>query len=69
MVIWIGAVISLLGVAGLGACVVLAVKAKKAGLDDDAMRVRLRQVVAYNTGALAISAIGLMCVVLGVMLG
>lgn len=69
ILIWIGAAISLLGVAGLAACIVMAVKARKGGLSDADLRKRLQKLVALNMGALMVSAIGLMCVVSGIMLG
>lgn len=67
--IWIGAVISLLGLAGLVVCIVRAMQAKRAGLPDEELRARLKKVVALNMGALMVSAIGLMCVVVGILLG
>ena len=67
--IWIGALVSLVGIAGLVWCVLLALKAKREGLDDDAMKARLQSVVAINMGALFLSAIGLMMVVIGILLG
>ncbi len=66
--IWIGAALTLLGVFGLLYCILVAVRAKKAGLSDEAMRATLQRVVIWNMGALAVSGIGLMCVVFGVML-
>lgn len=66
--IWIGAALALAGVAGLVWCIYLAVRAKKAGLSDEAMRASLQKVVVLNMAALAVSGLGLMCVVLGVML-
>lgn len=66
--IWIGAALTLAGVAGLVWCIYLAVRAKKAGLSDEAMRASLQKVVVLNMAALAVSGLGLMCVVLGVML-
>ena len=69
MLIPIGAVVTLLGVAGLVWCVLLVRKAKAEGLDDAAMRARLQRVVALNMGALFLSAIGLMMVVVGILLG
>ena len=69
VLIWIGAAISLLGVAGLFACIVLAVKARRAWLSDADLKKRLQKLVALNMGALMVSAIGLMCVVAGIMLG
>lgn len=68
LLIWIGAALTLLGVAGLVWCIVLAMRAKKAGLPDAEMRASLQRVVVLNMGALAVSGIGLMCVVFGVML-
>lgn len=68
LLVWAGAAISLLGMAGLFYCIWLAAKAKRAGLPDDEMRQRLKSIVALNMGALFVSAIGLMLVVVGVFL-
>ena len=43
--IWIGAAVSLGGVAGLLRCIQLALRARKSGLDNTAMRARLQQIV------------------------
>ncbi|WP_172332696.1 hypothetical protein [Mangrovicoccus sp. HB161399] len=67
--IWIGAAVSLCGLGGLIACIVMAMKAKSAGLGDDALRARLKQIVTLNFAALMVSALGLMAVVAGIMLG
>jgi len=69
VLIWAGALVALIGLAGLIRCIVLAAQAKRAGLDDNAMRQRLQKLVALNLGALFLSAIGLMMVVIGVILG
>ncbi len=66
--IMVGAAITLVGVAGLIWCVVLAMSAKKTGGTDAEIKARLQRVVVINLGALAISAIGLMAVVTGVIL-
>lgn len=66
--IWIGALVSLLGVIGLLWCVLIAARARREGLDDAAMKARLQKVVALNMGALFLSAIGLMMVVVGILL-
>lgn len=66
--VWLGALVSLLGLGGLVWCIVTVWKARKAGLDDAAMRAKLQQVVPLNTGALFLSVIGLMLVVLGILL-
>lgn len=66
--VWLGAFVSLLGLAGLIWCIVTVWKARKAGLDDDALRAKLQQVVPLNTGALFLSMTGLMLVVVGILL-
>lgn len=68
MLIWIGAALALLGVAGLIYCVLLALRAKREGLTGPAMQARLQRVVAWNMAALAVSGLGLMLVVVGVIL-
>ncbi len=68
ILIWCGAVISLLGLCGLIWCVIRVWRARRAGLDDSAMRAVLSKVLPVNTGALFLSVIGLMVVVLGIML-
>ena len=67
--VWEGALVSLIGVAGLVYCVLRALRVRRSGLPDEAMRAELQQVVFINMGALAVSAIGLMLVVLGIFLG
>ncbi len=67
-VIWIGAGLTLVGVVGLMACVVLAFRAKRSGADDAAMKAALQRVLLLNLGSLAISGLGLMAVVTGIFL-
>ena len=67
-VIWAGAALTLLGVAGLVYCVLRALKARRAGLPDEALRAELQRVVLINLGALGVSFMGLMLVVLGIFL-
>jgi hypothetical protein len=66
--IWAGAALTLLGVAALVYCVLRALKARRAGLPDDALRAELQRVVLINLGALGVSFLGLMLVVLGIFL-
>jgi hypothetical protein len=66
--VWIGAVLTAAGLGGLAWCIGVALRAKRAGLEGAAMEARLRGLVAVNLGALAVSALGLMLVVLGVVL-
>lgn len=65
----IGAALSLAGVAGLIWCIVRAVQARRAGLADADLRARLQRLVMVNLGALGVSALGLMLVVIGILLG
>ncbi len=69
LLIWIGAALTLAGVAGLGWCIWLATKARRAGLDQPAMHAALQRVVTLNMAALGVSALGLAAVVAGIMLG
>jgi hypothetical protein len=66
--IWSGAALSLAGIAGLMWCVIVALAARRAGLDEAAMRLRLQRIVVMNMAALGVSALGLMAVVVGIML-
>ncbi len=63
-----GSILAVMGLCLLGYCIYAAIAAKRAGLDDAAMRARLQKIVAINMGALLLSTIGLMTVVLGVFL-
>ena len=67
--IWIGAAMTLAGVAGILWCIVMVTRARRAGLDDAALKAALQRVVAVNLGALGLSALGLGAVVAGLMLG
>ncbi len=64
-----GAFLALLGLAGIILSALKVLKARRAGLDDDALREKLRGVMLLNMGALFVSVIGLMAVILGVFLG
>ncbi|ABV93160.1 conserved hypothetical protein [Dinoroseobacter shibae DFL 12 = DSM 16493] len=64
----VGAMITVLGLIGLIYCIVEVARAKRAGLSDAELKARLQKAVALNLGALAVSALGLMVVILGVFL-
>lgn len=59
---------TLLGLFGLIWCILKVSRARKRGLDDDALKAELQKVVALNLGALLLSAFGLMMVVVGIFL-
>ena len=66
--IWAGAAVTLAGVAVLVWCIRTVTVARRAGLEEDALRARLQKVVAVNLAGLGISAIGLGLVVTGLLL-
>jgi len=68
MMIWIGSALTLLGVLGLLWCIKLVMGIKKRALPEAETRAGLQRVVALNMAALAVSGIGLMLVVVGVIL-
>lgn len=68
LLIWAGTALSLLGLLGLVYCIIRVSRSKRAGLDDEAMRAELKKVVPLNLGALFLSVIGLMTVIIGIFL-
>ena len=66
--IWIGTTISVIGLLGIVYCIVRVARLRRAGLPDAELRARLQMVVAINLGALLVSVLGLMCVILGIFL-
>ena len=69
ILIWSGAAVTVTGFAGIVWSIVAVMKARKAGLDDAALRTRLNAILPLNLGALFLSFIGLMMVVVGIILG
>ncbi|MEC7299535.1 MAG: hypothetical protein VXW43_12730 [Pseudomonadota bacterium] len=69
ILIWVGAAISVLGLLGLGYCILRVLRAKRAGLDEDTLRAEVAKVVPLNMGALLFSVLGLMMVIMGIFLG
>ena len=68
ILVWIGSILSLLGLVGLLWCIKTVLRAKKAAVSDEELRMTLQKVVPFNMAALFLSAIGLMLVILGIML-
>jgi hypothetical protein len=66
--IWSGATVSVAGLAGLVWCIFKVAAAKRANLPDEEMRATIKRVVPINLGALFLSVIGLMMVIMGVFL-
>lgn len=69
VMIWVGAVLALAGLAGILGCILSVVRARRRGLSDAQMRAHMQRIVAWNLGSLAVSALGLMAVVVGIVLG
>ena len=67
--IWLGALISVLGLLGLLFCIARVWGERRKGLDDEALREVVRKVVPLNMGALLFSVLGLMMVIMGIFLG
>ena len=67
--IWLGAAVSLAGLAGLVWCIIRVWKARRAGLSEAELRAVLQKVLPMNLGALFLSVTGLMMVVVGILLG
>ena len=68
LLIWIGSILSILGLFGLFWCIKTVLKAKKSAVSDEELRSSLQKVVPFNMASLFLSAIGLMLVNLGIML-
>lgn len=67
--IWLGTAISVAGLAGLIFCILRVNSARRQKLDDEAMRAVVQKMLPVNLGALFLSVIGLMLVIVGISLG
>lgn len=65
----IGAVVTLAGLALLLWCILKVARARRAGADPETLKATLKSTVSLNLAALCLSAIGLMMVVVGILLG
>ena len=66
--IWGGATLSVVGLLGMVWCIITVWRARRAQLDDDGMRAVMSRVLPLNLGALFVSVIGLMLVIVGIFL-
>ena len=66
--IWGGAVVSFSGLVGLIWCIIKARQAKNTTSSDEELNAAIRKLIPWNMGALFLSAIGLMIVIVGIFL-
>ena len=66
VVIWGGAAVVMLGVAGLLYCATASMKAK--GLPEVEARALMQKVVVWNLASMGVAVLGLMAVVMGLVL-
>ncbi|MCB1328576.1 MAG: hypothetical protein KDK28_03575 [Maritimibacter sp.] len=68
LLIIIGTLVALVGLAGLVVSALRVVRARRGGADEEALKEAVRRAMVLNMGAFALSALGLMMVVVGVIL-
>jgi uncharacterized membrane protein len=67
--IWTGAAVSFAGLLGLVWCILRVWRARRANMSDEELRDVVRRTVPLNMGALMLSVLGLMAVIMGIFLG
>lgn len=65
--IYVGIALASIGILGIGYCVKTAVSIRKEP-DEDVAKNRLQGLVAWNLGALSLSALGLIIVIVGMVM-
>jgi hypothetical protein len=66
--IWGGAVVSFSGLVGLIWCIIKARQTKNAASSDEELNAAIRTLIPWNMGALFLSTIGLIIVIVGIFL-
>lgn len=69
MMVWAGAALSVIGLAGLILSILQVARARRTSTSDDALRAAIQKALPLNLGALLLSVLGLMLVIVGVFLG
>lgn len=69
LLVGLGAVLSLIGIVGIIFSIVQVRRAKRTATDDADLRAKIQAALPLNLGAFLLSVLGLMCVVVGVLLG
>ena len=68
LIVWAGAALSVLGLMGLIWSIIRVARARRTVTDDEALRAEIQKALPINLGALFLSVIGLMMVMVGVFL-
>ena len=68
LLIGLGALISLIGIAGIVLSILQVRKARRDAKDDAELKAKIQAALPLNLGAFLLSVLGLMCVVVGVIL-
>lgn len=68
LLIILGAVISVIGIAGIILSIVQVRRAKRDTTDDAELKAKIQSAIPLNLGSFLLSVLGLMCVVMGVIL-
>lgn len=69
ILVWLGTALSVTGMAGILWCILRVARARRAGLEDGELRAAVQAVVPWNLGALLLSVLGLIMVIVGVTIG
>ena len=69
IIVWAGAALSVAGLMGLIWSIIRVARARRTVTDDEALRAEIQKALPLNLGALFLSVIGLMMVMLGIFLG
>ncbi len=68
LIVWAGAALSVLGLMGLIWSIIRVARARRTVTDDEALRAEIQKALPINLGALFLSVIGLMMVMVGIFL-
>lgn len=69
IIVWAGAAVSIVGLFGLIWSIIKVARARRANLSDEDLRAAIAGALPVNLGALFLSVIGLMLVIVGIFLG
>lgn len=65
--ILLGVLLTIAGLAGLAWCIVQGLRIRRAGPPPEEIHARLHRLIALNLGSVALAALGLACLVAGLL--